>query len=109
MLRELSFKNDSAENSFRVANHSFASAALKRRGTRTGDFTCTLIKRVRMYGALADPGSIGAASQKFSIIHALLLYEETVKAMLVPSGEASGTPTAVLVVHSCETWPSDEM
>ena len=57
-----------------------------------------------------DPhAAFAALSQKSSIIHALLLYEETVKARLVPSGDASGAATAVLVVHNCETWASDEM
>src|SRR5439155_23694498 len=69
---------------------------------------CDASRALRQKAAVLDPHR-GAPSQKSSIIHALLLYEETVKAMLVPSGDASGAPTSALVVHSCETWPSDEM
>ena len=42
------------------------------------------------------------------MLQALLLYAETTKARFLPSGEASGVPTEVLVVHSLETTPFDE-
>src|SRR6266478_6766177 len=44
-------------------------------------------------------------NQKFSIIQSLLLWVETVNARFLPSGEATGDPTVLVVFHNSEVSP----